>query len=291
MLRRDPCAFILTAFLLIFHCGCGRPVEKKPVPLSQAEEEFLKICRDELNIPAVTKNLGHSFWVYAPMNGRIFDIKATEKTPPEAATAKVKQNIYYLDVRFEDNNFRVDYDIGLNKSYPADPGYGYSYPAQFQSTQQNLLTAVRRSFGEAENAPEFFVIVFADIEKGIEIRNIIYLPDLLRAYIDQGFSEEYARRSVSLAPKGDQAIVGDAQGRHVDFHDITWEEFLAAQIKYRIQFKYTRSAFAPGDDALAELTAQIKETFKAYGFRDFDGVTLTNLATGSHTSLIQADLF
>ncbi len=290
MRRRDHCVLTYTVLFLVFFSGCTKPIEKKTIPVSEAQAKFLKLCSAELHLTVETKQFQDSFWVYVPLNERIFDLKATEKNPPEATEAKEKQNIYFLDVKFKDKNFTVDYDIGLNKSYPTDLGYGYTYPEKFRATQQNILSAIQRSFAEAQKAPEFFVVIFADIEKGIEMRNIVYLQDLLRVFVDQGFQEEFLRRSVSIAPHGGKDIIDDKQGNHVDYHDVTWTEFIAEQIKYRTQFKYSKSAFAPSDNAVSELTTQIKETLKSYDFHDFSGVILHNLASETQTTLSSSEL-
>ena len=106
----------------------------------------------------------------------------------------------------------------------------------------------------------------ADIVNGLEARTWLHLNDLKRAYTDQTFHGEYAKRVISEQPFGDPAIIGDALGSHVDFKYISMPEFLSKQMIFRINFKYTRSAFPPTSTPKEEILKAAAETVGSYDF-------------------------
>lgn len=280
---------ILLIFFFALITGCGQPVP--PVTtVSAAHEKFLKICREEFTYPVVTREAGlptgqagGTFWIYLPLEEDIFDFKATAKGPQGSSRSVSTSSIQFLEVDFKNERFEIRYDISPGRKYDKDPGYTSGYTENFQRKQQNLLTAIFRAYGEVEppdKAPEFFVLVMADIRKGLETATLFHFPDFKRAMLDQSFYEEFIRRTVSEEPKGHAKIVGDRQGRHLKFAAVTWPEFLSKQIQYRIRLKYQYSSFPPGPDAREEILQIAREVLDLYGFKDFQSILLEDLGTG-----------
>ena len=141
-----------------------------------------------------------------------------------------------------------------------------------------------------KDIPDFFVIIEADITNGLEARVLINLEDLKRAYVDQSFHGEYAKRVISDQPTGNKNIIGDKEGNYIDYKDITWPEFLAKQMIFRINFKYQRSSFPPSDDTLMELLTIAADTVAAYDFTDFTSIKLEDLNARTTQSISQDDL-
>ena len=142
------------------------------------------------------------------------------------------------------------------------------------------MTAVYRSYGEAPDAPDFFNIVLADIGKGIEMRLLFYFPDLKKVMSPSQDipQEEFILRYITDF-SGDKEIIGDKAGRHLSFKETTWPEFLSRQVENRINFKYGRSSFPPGDEAQKEVLSAVSETLRVYDFQDFESVMLVDLVT------------
>jgi hypothetical protein len=80
---------------------------------------------------------------------------------------------------------------------------------------------------------------------------------------------------------GDEKFINNTNGGGLDFKEITWPEFIAKQITYRINFKYSRSDFPPVESDTKEILSIVNDTVSAYDFTDFDKVRLENLADGT----------
>jgi len=125
--------------------------------------------------------------------------------------------------------------------------------------------------------PDFFVIVGADIVNGLEAQVLFNFEDLKRAYTDQSFYGEYAKRVISEQPYGNIEIIGDKKGNHVKYKSLSWPEFLAKQMVFRVNFKYQRSSFPPSNDTRLELLTIAADTVSAYQFKDFASIELQDL--------------
>ena len=243
---------------------------------------------------------------------------------------KETYRIQFLDGQFKDGVFHIQYDIALAKNYAKDYGYSTSFSDTYQSAQRNILTALSRAYGDLEKSsednryyrkragdiaiadpierakhkrlmqsyakqrpvavPDIIILVVADITKGIETRIIVAFDDLMRSRKDYYFQEEFTKRVIMDYPQGNPQIVGDTEGNHLDFYDMPWGEFLIKQILYRINFRYTRSAFPPSDDTLRQLLEICYTTINAYHFEDFTAIELHDLRTDTRKTVPKAEL-
>lgn len=286
--------------LLVCAAGCGRVADNPTPSPSQAHQEMVRILKEENGLEPVTRAFDHTLWIYLPVENELLQLKAGQKGAQSSAESVVKPAVNFLDGSFGDGSFQITYDIAPEKSYPKSYGYDSTFSEQYQQDQRNILSAVYRAFGHfqesaaggaaLEGAPDFFVIVIADIVNGLESRTIFYLTDLRRAYTDPTFYEEYMRRIISEQPTGGQEIIGDKQGQHVGFKDLTWGEFLIKQMVYRITFKYQQSAFPPSDDARREILTAAADTVAAYRFTDFRSLKLHDLGEGKANEISRNDL-
>ena len=299
---------ILRLALLILSCvpwiGCS-DLWKAPAPTqSLAQEAFVKICKEEFHYPVVVKTVGHTVWIYLPIEEDIFSLKANDEKPSESSQKKRAFSVEYLDGHFDDRTFRLEYDI-LPVTKPMK-GYGYQNAAseKYSRKKNNILTAISRTYfdlGEepggpdslnaehetgrqdvnkahagGEKPPDFFVIVITDIVNGIETEEIFYLKDFKRYMSQEMPHEEYSKRYLSEI-KGDKSAIGDRAGNHLDYKEVTWPEFLIKQIIRRISFKYQTSDFQPTENTEMEIVRIVGEAVKAYSFEDFTAVQLHNL--------------
>ncbi|MCK4882588.1 MAG: hypothetical protein KAS92_06160 [Candidatus Omnitrophica bacterium] len=308
--------------------GCEVPAPKALTP-SEAHHKLVSILKEENGINVVTKEFKNALWIYLPLEESFLQLKAnTKPAAAPSSTPESKTTVHFLDVEFNGQDFVIRYDIGPAKKYAKDPGYQSLASEAFQTNQRYILTAISRAYASFEEipdedrlaervegdidfldhaknadhkrmvhsyvktdrAPNIFVIVMADIENGIESRIFLHLKDLRRAATDATFHEEYAKRVISDHPFGDPAIVGDQAGAHVDFHEITIPEFLAKQIVFRVNFKYTRSAFPPSDDSVAEILKAAATTVASYDFKEFSAVELQDLSNGAVETVERKEL-
>lgn len=260
---------------------------EQPVSLSQADEKFSALCRDELKYPVAVKRAPNTVWIYLPMEESIFDFKASDKGPQMSTQAAEGFAIQYLDVNFTDQKFLVQYDISKIKKYTKDPGYTSNYSDTYQEKQRNLLTAIFRAYADVatEQVPQFFVLVIADIAAGLEVKTVFNFGDFKRAMSDQSFYEEFTRRTVSDEPKGNSNIIGDMAGRHLAVTEVTWPEFLSKQILYRIRVKYQYSSFPPGPNTPQEIADIAAAVTGAYNFTGYSGIILEDLNAGTKTAV------
>jgi hypothetical protein len=116
----------------------------------------------------------------------------------------------------------------------------------------NVLQVIRRVLfsmdnRQAEENPVFFCIVTADVANGFELKQTFHLMDLKK--ISYGFisQTEYQHRIVQDTEVSPQ-IIGDREGKHLLYHDITLEDFLTGQIQGRIRMNFQKPEVEKGAD-------------------------------------------
>ncbi len=291
--------FHLSCFLiLIFLSACSNTKSGQETTLPDAHQKFLRLCREEYKLDVTIKALSHTVWIYVPLKENLMGISAA-KTPPLKSNQPVtKPAVRFIDASFKDGSFLVEYDIAAQKAYPNAPGYKFEYTQSYQKVNQRILTAVARSFFDAKKdgesasspAPVFFVITIADITDGIEITNTFDLDDLKKYMAMESIpQEEYVQRNLFEA-KGNAACIGDTQGRHLDYREITMPEFLARQMIHRVNFKYQQSSFPPSDDTRTEILQIAAKTLGYYNFTNFASLQLRDLALDTVETIPGADL-
>jgi len=274
MFRPQRIIFFLALCMILFVSGCSKM--EPPHEFSSEEEKLISLLKDEHSLNAVVRIFDKTLWVYVATEDSFLNIAATDG-PINSKQKTKKQTIHYLDVSYSFNTFIIEYDISPLESYQKSPGYSSAFSEKYQRDQQNVLSSILRSYGGSENAPEFLVLVYADIKTGLEMHSAVAFKDMTRLSSDQTFAEEYAKRAIVLLPTGGKDIIEDVEGKHVDFHDLDWPEFLSMQMKYRIEFKYTRSAFSPSDETKYELMKQAAHSLGSYEFNDYDAIQLKNI--------------
>lgn len=275
-------------FVFFLTAGCSKLNSPPPVTtLTEAEKKFNRICQEDYNFTPVVFRLTNTVWIYIPLEQNIFEFKVSDKGPSSSAEASKSFAINYLEGTFTDRMFDIHYDIGPVKKYAKDPGYSSAYSEEFQKRQRGILTAIYRSYSELpldkrspDHAPDFFVVVIADIKTGLETQTLFYFPDFKRAMTDTFFYEEFTRRTVSEDPTGDAAILGDTAGRHLKPYEVTFPDFLAKQALFRIRYKFQRSDFPPQGNVNDTIAGVVTETVKNYEFTDYAGIKTEDLLRG-----------
>jgi hypothetical protein len=216
--------FLFLCLLAASLTGCAKPpasAPKTPVTLTQAQEQFLKICKDELKYNVFVVPDGRSMWVYVPLKDGIVEFKPTSKNQAPKAPTDESWSITFLKTVFdhETKTFSVSYDIAMTKKYDQDVSYQNKFSEEYSTKQREVLTALTRAYFDVgsrtmktsltvgndqvtvtpgneavdhvknnpmtpikdELPPEFFVMIFADTKHGIGIKAINYFQDMKMA--------------------------------------------------------------------------------------------------------------
>lgn len=318
MSRPNALIFFYLFFLLSLTSCSKTSLTSPPITtLSQAQEYFLKICREELQYDVFIIPNGKTLWIYVPLAEGINTLQAAQKNQAPPSETKESWSINYLKSTFENETFIIRYDMTPTRIYDQGLTYKNQYSPDFSKKQREVLNALTRAYfdvgqktistqltvgneistksdkelvkdiindtpaaKENELPPEFFVMVFADTKNGVAIKAINYFEDMRMALSNPPAisHEEYIKRYVSEI-FGDEAIVGDMKGERLKTSEIVLSDFLAQQIETRIKYQFTQSNFPPTGELQDEIWNVVAETCRLYQFKDFDKIKLIDMQT------------
>ena len=161
---------------MILISGCGLKQEKQLYSKDEAERKFIQISKDEYNWDVSTKLIGNTFWIYLPYEEEILKFKANKFTQAP------KFSVTFLNGDFKEGEFDFEYQIVPLVKTEENKGFTYSLTDEKSKDFHYLLNVINRVYFNAQEQPEFYVIVLADIVNGMEIIYIIYGLDLKKAY-------------------------------------------------------------------------------------------------------------
>ncbi len=127
---------------------------------------------------------------------------------------------------------------------------------------------------------------FLNIKNGFEIIQTFNLADLKKLSYGIISQTEYQHR-IPQEQLISAKIIGDKEGAHINYRDITLEEFIASQIQTRVLLKFGKPEVEINADIDKEVLKIVAYTLKIYEFKDFNFVELTNLANGAKFILNQ----
>lgn len=270
---------ILPFILFLSACSSSTTPSYLKEDITQAVKD---ISKKEYKLDIVTKLIGNTLWVYLPLEDIIKKPDKPEKYK-ERFLLEDKRNFLYEEV------LKINYNI---KPTPEkEKEQEVSIDKNVNEKIFNILQVIRRVLFSIdcskEKKPFMFCIVTADIKNGFEIRQIFHLMDLKK--LSYGFisQTEYQHRIIQDTAV-DLEIVGDRQGDHLDYHDISMEEFIADQIQSRIKFKFQKPEVEANADIDKEVLKIVAYTLDIYSYKDFKLVEITNEATGTKNILNQA---
>jgi len=269
---------LLPLVLFLSACNSSIPPSFLKEDITQAVTD---ICKKEYRLDTSTKLSGSTLWVYMPLE----DILSKPDKPEK----------YVERFLLEDTKNSLDEKI-LKVNYLVRPTTEKEKQQEMTLDKSvnekifNVLQVIRRvlfSMGNSKkDIPLFFCIVTADIRNGFEIKQVFYLLDLKKLSYSFISQTEYQHRIVqntTISPE----IIGDKTGNHLNYRDITLEEFIADQIQSRIKLKFQKPEVEAGADIDKEVLKIVTYTLNAYQFKNFALLELANLATGKKTILNQ----
>lgn len=282
--RRGPLLNLIIALLFIPAC------QPSVQPTSFQKENIPQVISDtlkkEYNLDVKSRLAGETLWIYIPIEG-LFERTKTQKKHIIRFSAD-KNNC-----RFEDNSFKLEFLI--NPVVPeTEQLQEFELNKKVLEDLNNIWGVIRRmlfSMDRAKNKePNFIFLTAGDVKNGIEVRQISYYSDLKK--LSYGFisMEEYQHRVIQetdFLPE----IIGDKEGRHLKFYDVPLAEFVAKQIKSRVDAKFLAPEVKQTADIEKEIINACSLTITIYGLRDFNEVIINNLATGDKTILNAAAIW
>jgi hypothetical protein len=282
-LRHSTIMTIGLLWMAVTVSGCNPFVRPSKIELDAAHQKTLEKMRGDYELPDTSLfPVGKTVWVYMPFEGPLTDVKASRKSPTLASvTPEKKWEVHHINVSTENRSVTVNYDIRTKPAYAKDAGYTSTYTETFNTMYQKALNALRHGYFDAETPPDFAVLIFADITRGIKLSYTVNLNDYKFYSVGQLPQEEFTKRMITEF-SGDEALINDTTGASLRAVDIVWLDFLARQIENRVNFRFGRSSFPPSDDTDSEILHQIYQAFNAYQFSDCDSIILNNLETGSN---------
>ncbi len=270
--------------LLCFACGCSSST--KPTYIKEnIEQDIRDICRNEYALEVKTKLIGSTLWVYLPVEDLFISAEKPEKYTEKFA-------IDYNKTRSQDSRLKSDY---LIKPIPdKEKSQDYKYNKEVLEKINNVWKVLRRvifSMSQLKGGkPEFFCIVTADIKKGFELSELFYYLDFKKISYNFISWNEYQHRSIQDANMSAE-IIGDKEGRHLNFKDIALEDFVMQQIDYRIRLKFQKPEVEKNADIDKEIIKIAVYTIKAYGLKEFGGIELNNLLTRNKITLTEQEVW
>lgn len=267
--------------LIFFLSACTSSISPS-FPKESIPQAVKDICLKEYKLDVSARLINRTLWVYMPLEDIISKPEKPEKyierflvEDKENTLAERKLEVSYLIKPVEETTRQQE--MALDKTV--------------NEKIFNVLQVVRRVLfsidNSKKNTPLFFCIVTADIKNGFEIKQIFHLLDLKK--LSYGFisQTEYQHRIVqdtAVSPD----IIGDKEGAHLLYRDITLEEFIAYQIRNRIRLKFQKPEVEKNADIDKEVLKIVAHTLDTYAYKDFNIVELVNLETGGKTILNQA---
>ena len=267
---------ILPFILFLSACNSSIAPSFLKEDITQAVKD---ICKKEYQLDLTTKLIGQTLWVYMPLE--------------DIVTKPPKPEKYIERFLIEDNKNSLSEGI-LKVSYAIKPvaekevNQEMSLDKKVNEKIFNVLQVIRRVLFSTDNSktnnPLFFCIVTADIKNGFEIKQIFHLSDLKKLSYGLISQTEYQHRIVQDTLVS-ALIIGDTEGTHLNYQNITLEDFIVGQIQNRIRIKFQKPEVEKNADIDKEVLKIISYTVDTYNFRNFSLLEMTNLLNTRKTIL------
>jgi len=273
--------------LFIIFCllsGCSSST-KSSYSKENIEESIRSICQKEYQIDVKAKLVDSTLWVYLPVEDVFIKSDKPEKY-------QEKFIIEHSSETLQESSLKLEY---LIKAIPErEKQQDYKYNKEVSDKVNKVLRVLHRVIFSMERlkegGPKFFCLIIADIKNAFETKEIFYSPDLKKAAYGFISWSEYQHRTIEEINMS-EAILGDKEGSHVDYREITLKEFIVEQIQHRIKLKFQKPEVDTNVDIDKEITKIVALTLKTYDFKDFTAVELDNLLTKNKVILNQAEIW
>lgn len=278
---------LLLNICIIIFLTYGCSLSTAPTYLKEDIDKAIQdICKNEYNIDVKVKLAGSTLWIYLPVEDMLVKSDKPEKYLERFAVEDNKAD-------FKSGVLKVEYII---KTVPEKERIQeYTYNKAVSEKINNVWKVLRRVLfslkrSKEESEPQFFCLVIADTKNGFATKETFYYLDLKKVSYEFISWTEYQHRVIEESDISPGAI-GDKEGLHLNYRDITLKEFVAGQIQHRIKLKFQKPEVDKNTDIDKEILKVIIHTVKTYNLRDFSYAELNNLLTNNKTILNRAALW
>jgi hypothetical protein len=281
---RNLARHVLNIFIVLC-CISGCSSSTTPTYSRQdVEKSIQRILREEYKIGVKSKLLGQTLWIYLPLKS-IFE--KADKPDKLLVKFKVEEN----DNEFKGDLLRLNYLIKVVPENEKIQEYRITKSAMKKiNNVWDVLRRVILSMDKKSRAGiKFCCLVVADIKNGFEMKEIFYCQDILKVTYRIISPGEYQHR-VSFDSAVSLKIIGDREGRHLNYKDLSLRDFVAEQIKHRINLKFQKPEVNQNADIDKEIEKIILETINIYGLGDISVAELNNLFTNNKVILNKMDI-
>jgi len=270
-------SLVITITLSAF-CGCSSDTQPS-FRKENVGQAIRDICKKEYKLYVKTKLVGSTLWIYLPLKDVLVKADKPEKYTESFVVEEDKAD-------FKDGSLAVQY---LVKSVPPKEKFQeYKYDKTALEKINNIWKVLRRVVfsmdRSKDNEPKFYCLVTADIKNGFEAREFLYYLDMKKVSYDYISWTEYMHRAVQETDASAE-IIGDREGRHLVYKDMTMENFVAAQIEHRIKMKFQKPEIAKSAEVDREILKIVAYVIKIYGVDNFREANLYNMETMNRTIL------
>lgn len=280
-LKNSVKSLLLIVSLSSYFIGCS--IEKQEKKTTTAvEEKLINIFKENYKLDISTNLIGKTFWVYIPMEHDVLILDRASTLFNKERTQRF--NVRYISGTYESKIFDFQFYIDQNPELPKmnDVFEGVTYDLTEKAAQININAhhyLEEIAWGYPEQI-DFFVLVIADIKRGIEYSQTINALDLKKFSAGSLLAEEYSKRAISNI-KGHQEIANNKDGSYLKYTDITLTDFIIKQVINRIRMDIPTKEIT---SLAADMNKIILETLwnaaKNYDFADFFMVKISNMVSG-----------
>lgn len=269
--------------VLCFISGCSSSTT--PTYTRQdLEKSIPRILSQEYKIDAKSKLLGSTLWIYLPLKDMFEKADKPEKVLEKF---KIEEN----ENEFKGDRLNLNYLIKVVPENEKTQEYKISKAAfkKINHVWEVLRRIIFSMDRKSKSSIKFCCLIIADIKNGFEMKEIFYCQDILKVTYTIISPGEYQHRVIfDLAVS--RKIIGDREGRHVNYKNITLRDFIAEQIKHRINLKFQKPEVNQNVDIDKEIEKIIVETINIYGLKDISAAELNNLFTNNKIILNKMDI-
>lgn len=233
------------------------------------ETKIIKSLKEQ-RINAAIKTAENTFYIYAPTEKEIVMLERVSPNPEKKETLSVMS----AGSEYDGDSFTIFYAA---KTLPPTKTFVENITYNFTHHANRVINQIFFIFQESLKNPkidfDFYVIVLADISRGIEVKYTIngddfknYAQEILPPF------EFYKRLIIEI--NGEKKIVGDKNGNNVEYKNIKNTDFINDLFSYKV-----RSGIEPGEDKDTG-RAVLKVFYKIIGdykFEDFTYIKLRDL--------------
>lgn len=246
----------------------GCTVAQKPQPpfeRTEAEQRIRDTFKNDFGLNTIVRSADNTLYIYIPTETSIIRL---DKSMSFGGSGKKEPQLSFIhfDCEFKDNVFNASYaTAALPEAKQFINNITYNYTLQTQEIMNKMYYMIYDSLSDRPGHYNFFKVIIADTKKGLEIKITFNETDLRKAIAGALPFFEFNRRVISEI-NGDNRIVGDTKGTHIDYQPIKLSEFICD-----LMIQYLRS----GQDMVSDLTPEqiIQKRFyllcQMYDFNEF----------------------